>query len=174
MQLQSWKEIPVNGKCLKKCIVYNTDVEKKKKTNGTKIYYDTSEGGFRTRYTKSIRHIYRRYANNTELSKHVYSLKNINPILIRVYPCKRGWPDLPHFNSNLSNSHSLSRSIQGILLFQTNTFSLLLYLRLPRLIWSSSLPLVLHFKTPMLFLKTCPSSLLNTCLYHLTPFAFAI
>ena len=24
------------------------------------------------------------------------------------------------------------------------------------------------------FLKTCPSSLLNTCLYHLTPFAFAI
>ena len=40
----------------------------------------------------------------------------IYPILIRVYPRKRGWPDLPHSNSNLSNSHSPSRSIQGFLL----------------------------------------------------------
>ena len=39
-----------------------------------------------------------------------------HPILIRFYPRKRGWPDLPHPNSNLFNSHSLSRSIQGILL----------------------------------------------------------
>ena len=29
--------------------------------------------------------------------------QSINPILIRVYPRKRGWPDLPHSNSNLSN-----------------------------------------------------------------------
>ena len=33
------------------------------------------------------------------------------------------------------------------------------------------LPYTLNCNT---FLKTCPSSLLNTCPYHLTPFAFAI
>ena len=103
-------------------------------------------------------------------------LKNqsINPILIRVYPRKRGWLDLPHSNSNLSKSHSPSCSIQGILLLQTNTLALVLYLRLPRLLWSSLLPLVLHFKLQH-FSQNMPSALLNTCLYQfLTPFAFAI
>ena len=49
----------------------------------------------------------------------------LNPILIRVYPRKWGWPDLSRCNSNLSNSHSPSRSIHGILLLQTNTLALL-------------------------------------------------
>ena len=66
-----------------------------------------------------------------------------HPILIRVYPHKQGWLDLPHFNSNLSNSHSPSRLIHGIILLQTNTLALLLHLHL---LWSSSLPLALHFK----------------------------
>ena len=70
----------------------------------------------------------------------------INPILILVYPRKRGWPDLPHSNSNLSNAHSPSRSVQGILLLQTNTLAFHLHLLLPRLLCSSSLPLALHFK----------------------------
>ena len=70
---------------------------------------------------------------------------SINPILIWVYPHKQGWPDLPHANSKLSNSHSPSRWIHGILL-ETNTLALLLHLPLPRLLWSSSLPLALHFK----------------------------
>ena len=70
----------------------------------------------------------------------------INPIFIQVYPHKRGWLDLPHSNSNLSNSHSPPCSIQGILFLQTNTLSLLLHLYLPHLLWSSSLPLSLHFK----------------------------
>ena len=69
-----------------------------------------------------------------------------NPILIQVYPCKWGWPDLPHSNSNLSNSHSRSRLIQGILLLQTNTLALLLHLHLPQILWLSSLLLALHFK----------------------------
>ena len=38
------------------------------------------------------------------------SSESISPILIRVYPRKRGWPDQPHSNSNLSNSHSPSNS----------------------------------------------------------------
>ena len=70
----------------------------------------------------------------------------INPILILVYPLKWVWPDLPHFASNISNSHSPSHSIHGIHLLQTNTLALFLHLRLPRLLWSSLLPLVLHFK----------------------------
>ena len=49
----------------------------------------------------------------------------INTVLIRFYPCKRGWPDLPHSASNLSHSHSPSRSILCILLLQTNTLTLL-------------------------------------------------
>ena len=75
----------------------------------------------------------------------------ISPILIWVYPHKQGWSDLPHSNSNHSNSQSLSRSIHGILLLQTNTLALLLHLHLPRFQWSSSLPLALQ--TPMLFSK---------------------
>ena len=72
--------------------------------------------------------------------------QSINTILIPVYPRKWGWLDLPHSNSNLSNSHSPSCSIQGILLLQTNTRVLLLHLHLPCLLWSSSFPLALHFK----------------------------
>ena len=72
--------------------------------------------------------------------------QSINPILIRVYLRKPGWPDLSNSNSNFSNSHSPSRSIHGILLLQTNTLALLLHLRLPRLFCSSSLLLVLHLK----------------------------
>ena len=51
------------------------------------------------------------------------SIQSINPILIRVYPRKRGWSDLPRFGSNFSNSYSASRSIYGILFLHTNTGS---------------------------------------------------
>ena len=99
----------------------------------------------------------------------------INSVLIQVYPRNRGWSDLFHSNSYPSNSHSPSRSIQGILLLQTNTLALLLHLRLPCLLYLSSLPLMPFTSNSLkAFLKTCPSSHLNTCLYHLTPFAFAI
>ena len=46
----------------------------------------------------------------------------------------------------ISVTLSPSRSIQGILLLQTNTLVLLLTLCLSPLLWSSSLPLALHFK----------------------------
>ena len=38
-----------------------------------------------------------------------------------------GWPDLRHFVSNLSNSHSPSCSIHGVLFLQTNALALLLH-----------------------------------------------
>ena len=53
----------------------------------------------------------------------------------RIYP-----------SSNLSNSHSPSLSIHGVLFLQAHALALLLHLSLPRLLWSSSLPLVPHFK----------------------------
>ena len=71
----------------------------------------------------------------------------------------------------ISPTPTSSCLIQGILLFQTNALALFLHLRLPHLLWSSLLPFALHFNA---FIKICPSSLLNTCPYHLTPFAFAI
>ena len=103
----------------------------------------------------------------------MWNNQSINPILIRVYPRKWGRPDLPHSNSYLSNSHSPSCLIHGIFLLQTNTLALLLHLYLPHLLSSSSLPFALHFKLQC-FSKTYPLSLLNTCPYHLTPFASAI
>ena len=90
-----------------------------------------------------------------------------HPILIWFYPRKRGWQDLPNPNSNLSNSHSPSCSTQGILLLQTNTLALLLHLHLPRL--GSPRFLLLFTFNSSAFLKICPSFLLNTCVYYLTP-----
>ena len=70
------KECPMNGKCLTKCIVYKAEVET---TNGTRTYFGASEGEFKMRYnnhTKSFRN--RKYANDTELSKYIWSLKDNN------------------------------------------------------------------------------------------------
>ena len=49
-------------------------------------------------------------------------------------------------SSNLSNSHSPYRSIHGVLFLQAHALALLPHLRLPRLLWSSLLPLASHFK----------------------------
>ena len=67
---------PVNGSCLKTCIVYRADVIKH---NGTHIYYGASDGEFKFRYnnhTKSFRN--RGYEHETELSKHIWELKDNN------------------------------------------------------------------------------------------------
>ena len=93
----------------------------------------------------------------------------INPILIRVYPRKWGWLDLPH--SNFTPTLHLTQ-------FMASSFSK------PTLLFSFSTCVFHVFGRPHFFLpftsnsnaflKTCPSSLLNTCLYRLTPFTFAI
>ena len=96
----------------------------------------------------------------------------INPILIWIYLRKWGWPDLPHFGISPTPTLHLAG-------FMTSFFSK------PTLLLSFS-TCIFHafFGHPHFFLpftsnsntfhKTCPSSLLNTCPYHLTPFAFAI
>ena len=67
---------PLDGSCLKTCIVYRADVIKH---NGTHIYYGASDGEFQFRYsnhTKSFRN--RGYEHETELSKHIWELKDNN------------------------------------------------------------------------------------------------
>ena len=107
-------------------------------------------------------------------NKQLNLINRFNSILIQVYPHKCGWPDLALSNSNLSNAHSSSRLIQGILLLQTNTLARFLHLCIPRLLWSSSLPLTLHFKLqcfsqnmPIIPPQHMPIPSHSICLCHL-------
>ena len=91
--------------------------------------------------------------------------------MILVYPRKWGWPDLPHSGSNLSNSHSPCCSTQCILLLQNNTAALLLHLHFPFFLGRPRFLFPCTSNSNVFFI-TYPSSLLNTCLYHITPFTF--
>ena len=69
----SW---PLDGKCLVESIVYEATFST---TNQTNTYFGLAEGSFKSRYnnhTKSFR--LRRYEHDTELSKHIWSLKDRN------------------------------------------------------------------------------------------------
>ena len=65
---------PLQGSCLKKCIVYKATVTSE---NSKKFYYGQSEPEFKSRlanHTKSFK--YRSYEKDTELSKYIWSLKD--------------------------------------------------------------------------------------------------
>ena len=67
---------PVRGKCLNKGIVYQAIVTRED-SNDESSYVGLAEGKFKTRYANhntSFR--YEKYRNSTELSKHVWSLKD--------------------------------------------------------------------------------------------------
>ena len=67
---------PMNGNCLKKCLVYKAQVSS---IVETKYYLGTAEDTFKTRYNnhkKSFKH--RMYEKETELSKYIWSLKDKN------------------------------------------------------------------------------------------------
>ena len=86
---------PLNGDCEEKCLVYKATVRTE---NDSHIYYGQCEGEFKARYnnhTKSFRN--RKYENETELSKHVWMLKDSNKnykviwcIVARASPYKSG------------------------------------------------------------------------------------
>ena len=86
---------PLNGDCQEKCLVYKATVTTE---NDSHVYYGQCEGEFKARYnnhTKSFRH--RKYENETELSKHVWLLKDSNKsykvvwcIVARAPPYKSG------------------------------------------------------------------------------------
>ena len=126
---------------------------------------------FKSFYTTS--YIQYHIATVNKLSIFLFSISI--PILIWVYLHKWGWPDLPHSDSNLSNSHcnlhlaqfNASSFFKPTLLLSFSTCIFHVFLGRPRFL----LPFTSNSNA---FLKTCPSSLLNTCPYHLTPFAFAI
>ena len=65
---------PLNGECLTQCLVYKATSTT---SSNSFVYYGTSEGEFKTRYndhTKYFRHC--ECMNETELSKHVWNLKD--------------------------------------------------------------------------------------------------
>ena len=67
---------PLDGSCLKTCIVYRADVIKH---NGTHIYYGASDGEFQFRYSNHMKSFRNRgYEHETELSKHIWELKDNN------------------------------------------------------------------------------------------------
>ena len=71
-------ECPIAGNCLAKNLVYQADVTTT--DNGeTKNYIGVTANDFKQRYrnhTKSFRYV--KYADDTELSKHIWKLKNGN------------------------------------------------------------------------------------------------
>ena len=67
---------PLDGKCLSECIVYEATVTT---INNHNVYFGLADGTFKSRYnnhTKSFR--LRTYEHETELSKHIWSLKDKN------------------------------------------------------------------------------------------------
>ena len=64
---------PMDGNCLKKCLVYKVQVNSVRET---KYYLGTAEDTFKTRHSnhkKSFKH--RMYEKETELSKYIWKLK---------------------------------------------------------------------------------------------------
>ena len=69
---------PLNGNCLQSSIIYQAKVTRKD-NNTTEAYIGLTENDFKTRYrnhTASFRHP--KHKNSTELSKHIWTLKNNN------------------------------------------------------------------------------------------------
>ena len=68
---------PLNGECLTQCLVYKATSTT---SSNSFVYYGTSEGVFKSRYnnhTESWMHEWQRECmNETELSKHVWNLKD--------------------------------------------------------------------------------------------------
>ena len=69
---------PLNGKCLQSSIIYQANVTRTD-NNTSQSYIGLTENDFKTRYrnhTSSFRHA--KHRNSTELSKHIWSLKDNN------------------------------------------------------------------------------------------------
>ena len=71
-------DCPLKNNCLTSSVVYNANVTTENDTTG-KNYIGLTEGTFKQRYTQhklSFRN--RNYSNSTELSKHIWTLKDNN------------------------------------------------------------------------------------------------
>ena len=75
-----WKknDCPLKNNCLTSSVVYNANVTIKSDTTG-KNYIGLLEGTFKQRYTQhKLSFRKRNYSNSTELSKHIWTLKDSN------------------------------------------------------------------------------------------------
>ena len=71
---------PLNGNCLQSSIIYQATV-KRNDNNATETYIGLTENDFKTRFrnhTSSFRHAKHRNSTDTELSKHIWTLKDNN------------------------------------------------------------------------------------------------
>ena len=67
---------PLDGKCLKECIVYKATVSVPNKP--TRFYYGLTEGAFKTRYNNHSRSFRAEDQRRvTELSKHMWELRDL-------------------------------------------------------------------------------------------------
>ena len=65
---------PLNGKCLSEAIVYQANV---KSSTECKTYVGLAGGTFKERFNNHIKSFtHKKYQNETELSKYIWSLKN--------------------------------------------------------------------------------------------------
>lgn len=92
------EECPIEGKCLQKNVVYKADVTTTD-NNETRTYIGVTANAFKTRHrnhTKSFRN--KQYSNETELSKHIWKLKenqrifNIKWSIIKQIPTYKTGP----------------------------------------------------------------------------------
>ena len=71
-------DCPLKNNCLTSSVVYNANVTIKSDTTG-KNYIGLLEGTFKQRYTQhKLSFRKRNYSNSTELSKHIWTLKDSN------------------------------------------------------------------------------------------------
>ena len=78
MQLPTKEQLPINGNCLQSSVVYQATVTRNN-NNTSETYIGLTETDFKTRHrnhTASFRHA--KHKNSTELSKHIWTLKNNN------------------------------------------------------------------------------------------------
>ena len=84
-------QCPLNGNCTKSCIVYQTTITSGKQFN---VYFGSCSTTFKARlnnHTSSFRH--RSKAASTELSKHVWKLKDTNrPYILTWNAVKHATP----------------------------------------------------------------------------------
>ena len=73
---RSKEQCPLDNKCLTSSVIYNAKVTTE---NGAKNYIGLTEGTFKQRYTQhKATFKNRRYTNSTELSKHIWNLRDNN------------------------------------------------------------------------------------------------
>ena len=99
-------ECPLDGNCLAKCIVYKAEITATE-VGEVKEYIGMTVGKFKTRYSNHRKSLnIPRYANETELSKYAWKLKQSN----RPYTIK--WSVLTHASPYTAGARSCNLCLE--------------------------------------------------------------